>query len=112
MNGMTRTLVAALLALPLALAGCASSSKKAPPPAVATPAPDHPENISPAHPYCMWVRQTGQLSECFQFAFGRCQVWGGRCQAPGWIARAGDAGTGATPGTTPGAGAPSPGAAP
>jgi hypothetical protein len=108
MTPTTRFLLAALTAAPLALAGCASRghAAAAPPPAV-TAAPAHPENISPAHPYCMWVRETGQLSECFQFAFGRCQVWGGRCHVPGWMA-ARDAGTGGAPA----AGEASPGAAP
>jgi len=109
MNPMTRTLLAALAAAPLALAGCASRGQAAasPPPAAAA-APDHPENISPAHPYCMWVRETGQLSECFQFAFGRCEVWGGRCHTPGWIPTSDARGAGATSG----AGGASPGAAP
>jgi hypothetical protein len=73
----------ALAALALALAGCAGGRAQAPKQAAATP--PQPEQVSPAHPYCMFIPRAGELRECYQFAFGRCTAWGSGCHTPGWI---------------------------
>lgn len=90
MDHVIRNLAAAALAAcSLALGGCAAGQGAPPPSAAADRRPPDPEQISPAHPYCMFVPKAGQLVACEQFAFGRCVAWGSRCDAPGWLRPAG-----------------------
>lgn len=85
------------LALAAALAGCASSGK-APASQAGGPPRAQATQISPAHPYCMFIPRAGQLRECYQFAFGRCEAWGSSCRTPGPIVRpAAEQGTAASP---------------
>lgn len=91
MEAMKNAWESALAALFLTLAACASASN---PPKQAAATPPQPDQISPSHRYCMFIPRAGELRECYQFAFGRCTVWGGECRTPGWILE------GSTPGPT------------
>ncbi len=85
--------------LPLAVSGCASGRSEAPARRAST-SPDRSAQISPAHPYCMFVPTAGELRECYQFAFGGCTAYGPRCPTPGPMASRSTAerGTGAAAG--------------
>ncbi len=97
----TSSIAAWLVPLLLLLSGCASGRSAAPSRAAGASS-QHAQQISPAHPYCMFVPSAGELRECYQFAFGRCTAYGARCSTPGPIrSGASEQGTGGSTDQSP-----------